>query len=99
MTKGWKPWLRNIIKEGCALPGTPKLGALTGQDEQALAAIANCWKLYARGDETASAAALVAIRALLPAMQPHTRPLARELIPWALDWHDRETLWPIVSGE
>jgi hypothetical protein len=73
------------------------LGALTGQDARALAAIAHCWELYAMSDSDGQEAALRAIKALLGAMQPHTRPLAREAIAYTLDWGDRDRLWPRVE--
>jgi hypothetical protein len=38
-------------------------------------------------------------RELLWAMQESTRWIARELIPFALNWDDRERLWPLVAGE
>lgn len=41
--------------------------------------------------------ALVAIRALLPALQKKCRPFARELIAFSLNWDDREWLWSEVS--
>jgi len=37
------------------------------------------------------------VRVLVRIMQVHTRPLARELIPFVLDWGDRERLWPLVQ--
>lgn len=73
------------------------LAALTGQDASALAAIAHAWELYARADGDGQRAALAAVRALLLAMQPKCRPLARELIARSLDWHDRARLWPLVA--
>jgi hypothetical protein len=74
------------------------LGELTGQDNRALAAIVHCWELYACSDEDGQRGALEAVRALLPAMQPKTRYLAREAIAYVLDWPDRERLWPLVSS-
>lgn len=72
------------------------LGALTGQDSRVLSAIAHCWELYAASDRDGQEAALRAIRALLSAMQPKTRCLAREAIAYSMDWSDRDRLWPIV---
>ncbi len=74
------------------------LAALTGQDTRALLAIAACWRLYGNCDEDGLEAALHAIRCLIAAMQAKTRYLAREVIPWALDWSHREQLWPLVVG-
>jgi hypothetical protein len=95
----WQQWARAVQRD----PESPSeikrgaLGALTGQDTRALNAIAACWKLYSNSDDDGQAAAIVAIRALLGGMQPTTRWLARELIPWALDWDDRARLWPLVT--
>lgn len=96
----WSSWLRAAMRDPNSpihLPRGLTLGALTGQDKRALDGIATCWMLYAGGDLDAERGALEAIRALLPALQPHCRPFARELIAWALDWPDRERLWPQVS--
>lgn len=77
--------------------GSQGLGALTGQDARVLEAIAACWSLYASSDVDGGNAALAAIRALLPGMQPQCRHFARELIALALDWSDRDRLWPLVN--
>jgi hypothetical protein len=63
----------------------------------ALGAISACWELYSNSDEAGQLAALAAVRALLPALQPQCRPFARELIAFSLDWSDRERLWPQVE--
>jgi hypothetical protein len=94
----WRAWLRSCGKDPnspAVLPGP--LAMLTGQDTRALEAIAACWQLYASSDDDGAAGALAAVRALLPAVQPACRGFARELIAWAMDWHDREKLWPLVS--
>jgi len=69
---------------------------LTGTDARVLDAIAPCWVIYAYNRDPH---ALDAVRKLLPMMQKSTRPFARELIAWAMDWGDRETIWPLVNGE
>lgn len=74
------------------------MAALTGQDARALAALVPAFELYAASDETGQRGALVAIRALVSAMQPSTRWIAKELIPFVLDWDDREKLWPTFSN-
>ncbi|KKK89192.1 hypothetical protein LCGC14_2735570 [marine sediment metagenome] len=95
----WAQWVRACVKD----PSSPSelekgsLAALTGQDVLALDAIAACWALYA-GDLDARTGALAAVRALLPAMLPENRWIARELIPFALNWEDRESLWPLVQS-
>lgn len=75
------------------------LGALTGQDTSALAAINYCWELYARGDLAGQDAALSAVTALLPGMQEKCWPLAKELIAHQMDWPDRDRIWPKVTME
>ena len=56
------------------------LAPLTGQDRAALEAIAATWELYAHADNDGRESAIVAVRALLVAMQPKCRPLTRKLI-------------------
>jgi hypothetical protein len=100
----WQQWVRAVLRDVKDNPNHRSnlrkgaLGALTGQDERALSAIVHCWKLYANSDSDGQRGALAAVRALLPAMQPSTRWLARELIPFAMCWDDRERLWPLVTG-
>lgn len=95
----WQAWARSCGDD----PSSPSqlfkgaLGALTGQDSRALSAIVACWELYASGDDDGQQGALAAIRALLPAMQERTRWIAREMIPFVLNWEDRERLWPLVK--
>jgi len=101
MAQTWQAWARTCERD----PSTPSLlkkgslAALTGQDQRALSAIVACFELYASSDDDGQRGALDAVRALLPAMQESTRWIARELIPYALDWGDRERLWPLVSSE
>lgn len=101
--QNWQAWLRACSKD----PGSPiqlpklgnsgsSLGMLTGQDARALAAISACWDLYANADADGQTGALVAVRALLPAVQPGCRPFARELVAFSLDWSDRDRLWDRV---
>jgi len=97
--KHWLKWLRLCSKDSNSPARIPRgtLGALTGQDARALGAIAECWELYSNSDADGQAAALGAVRALLPAVQPQCRFLAKELIAMALDWPDRDRLWPFVN--
>lgn len=98
----WQQWARAVGRDPSSPSalGSNALAALTGQDTRALNAIIACWELYASSDEDGALCALAAIRALLPAMQDHTRWIARELIPFALDWDVRARLWPlVVEGE
>jgi hypothetical protein len=96
----WQQWARACAKdpESPSNLGKSSLAALTGQDARALSAIVACLELYANSDEDGERGALQAIRALLPAMQESTRWIARELIPFVLDWSHRDTLWPLVAG-
>jgi len=105
-TLTWDRWLRACLKEennrvhaknGGSLGEGVSLGMLTGQDARALGAISRCWDLYAVADEAGQRGALLAVRALLPALQPACRAFARELIAMSLDWSDRGRLWAIVS--
>jgi len=73
------------------------LAALTGQDSRALDAIVACYELYACGDAAGQQAAVSAVRALLRGMQESMRWIAKELIPFALDWDDRDRLWPLFD--
>ena len=73
------------------------LAPLTGQDHRALAAIDACWQLLANSDENGEGGAVQAVKSLLPALQPQCWPLARELIARAMDWGDRDRVWPWVA--
>jgi len=77
--------------------GSQSLAALTQQDARALNAIVAALELYACSDEDGQRGALMAIRALLPAMQESTRWIAKEMIPFVLNWDDRARLWPLMS--
>lgn len=74
------------------------LAPVNGQDGKALLAIAACYRLWARGDADARRSAIKAVAQLASCMQAHTRPLAKALIPWALDWSHEEQLWPQVQA-
>ena len=94
-------WLRQCSRDPSSPARLTKgaLGILTGQDTRALLAIGACWELYSNSDAAGQRAALAAIRRLLPAMQTKCHFLARELIAYALDWSDRDRLWPLVAPE
>lgn len=98
--QSWIKWLRACAKNPdspAQLPGDPAM--LTGQDFRALEAIVACWELCACADEDGEKAALAAVRALLPALQPKCRPFARELIAFSMDWVDRDRLWLLAAGK
>ena len=92
----WRQWARACIRD----PQSPSkitkdmIAALTGTDARVLDAVVACWTAYAY---TGDPFVLDAVRVLLRLMQVHTRPLARELIPFAMNWEDRERLWPLVT--
>lgn len=99
----WDQWLRVCIRDKSSPVNLPHaipspMAMLTGQDSRVLAAIAACWKLYAQSDDEGARAALDAVKALLAALQPKCIPFARELIAFAMNWEDRDRLWPLVSG-
>ncbi len=104
----WNLWLQEVCTEREEMEAKGKrfhasiswknLASLTGQDKRALAGVAACWTLYAASDELGAAAALSAIRSLCHgAMQESAWPCARELIAYAMDWNDRERIWPLVE--
>jgi len=96
----WQSWARACAKdpESPSNLGTRSLAALTGQDTRALNAIVACLELYANSDEDGEQGALTSIRALLPGMQESTRWIAKEMIPFVLDWPDREKLWSRLTS-
>ena len=97
-TPTWDKWLKTCMKDPTSpYRGPASLAMLTGQDSRALSAISRCWELYSNSDAAGQAAALAAVRVLLAALQPQCHVFARELIPFALDWSDRERLWPLVA--
>jgi hypothetical protein len=98
--QSWQTWIRTCVKDpSCpiALPRRGTLAPLTGQDGRALTAWVAALELYATGDEDASRGGLAAMRAILPAIQRPCWVFARELIPFVLDWPDRDRLWPIIT--
>ena len=97
--QSWQSWARTCAAdpESPSNIGRHSLAALTGQDTRALNAIVACFELYASGDDDGARGALEAVRALLPAMQAQTRWIAKELIPFVLDWNDRERVWALVT--
>ena len=70
------------------------LAPLTGTSTKALKAVAHLWQLYAYSREEA---VLGAIGLLVPSLGSCSG-LGRELAAWAMDWGDRERLWPRVIG-
>ena len=78
-------WLRELGHD---------LGVLTGTDLRVLLAVDALWQVlpyFARGEHST---VVGAARAVLAAMQAKSRHLARDLIARALDWPDRDRLWP-----
>ena len=95
----WLQWARVVACD----PHSPSriepqmIGALTGQDMRLLSAVAACWQVYANADNAGRRGALVAVFALLPAMTCTAKFVARELIPYALDWSFRDTVWTQIE--
>lgn len=92
----WLQWARAVAVD----PHSPSriepamVGSMmTGQDARMLSAVSACWEVYANADNAGRRGALEAVYALLPAMSPTARFVARELIPYALDWSFRDTVW------
>ncbi len=96
----WQSWARGCGADPSSQSKLFKgsLGALTGQDARAMDAFVACLELYALSDDDGQRAALVAARQLLGAMQPKVHWIAQELIPFVLNWEDRERLWPKIRG-
>jgi hypothetical protein len=73
--------------------GKHALAPLTGQDAVALSAFAHVIALWGRSDSNGRRLAVIAGRAIVLAMQPTTRDLAKASIPCVLDWSHEEQLW------
>ena len=91
----WLQWARAVAAD----PNSPSriepkmLGEMTGQDMRALSAVSACWDVYSNADNAGRHGALAAVYALLPAMSHTARFVARELIPYSLDWSYRDIVW------
>lgn len=91
----WRQWCRVVERD----PNTPSklrkgsLAPLTGTDVRVLNAFVPTLKLYAY---TGNEDLLGAMMLLLKEMQESTRWIARELIPFVMEWSDREKLWPLI---
>lgn len=88
-------WLR----QPAGTRGKLSLAALTGQDTRALLAFLHLLELYACSDSDGQAAAEVGMAAVVKAMQPSTRHMAKASIPHVLDWGDEDRLWHSLTGE
>lgn len=89
----WQQWARAVARDPGSRSKIRKgsLAALTGTDVRVLDVFVACLHVYAyTGEERA----LAAIRTVLPTMQDSTRWIAKELIPFVLEWDDREKIWP-----
>lgn len=99
--QSWQQWVRSVERD----PNTPSklrkgsLAALTGQDTRALNVFVAALELYAVGDDHGRRQAVAALEAAAFAMQQSTRWIARELIPYVLEWGDRERLWGVITEE
>jgi len=79
-------WLKSRL-------GKQALAPLTGQDAVALSAFAHVVSLWGRSDSSGRRLAVIAGRAIVLAMQPTTRGLAKASIPCVLDWSHEAELW------
>jgi hypothetical protein len=78
--------------------GRNGFASCTGQDFLAWETFVHAAKLHGLADATGKQAAVAAMRCAVEAMQPGFRHLARDVIPFLLDWSALLTLWPQVSG-
>lgn len=96
----WKQWVRVVIREKKTNPNHRSklfdgcMAPLTGTDYRVLEAFVACLKLY---NYTGEQRVLQAVSIILQEMQPATRWIARELIPFVKEWEDRERLWPRLA--
>ena len=90
--KSARKWVCNRLQNRYAF------APFTGQDARAFDAFAHLLELYLGSDMDGRDAAVAAMGAVLLAMQPKCRPLAKAAIPWMLDWSDEETLWEEIGG-
>lgn len=87
-----RPWLRDRL-------GKHALAPLSGQDAVALSAFAHVVALWGRSDGNGRRLAVIAGRAIVLAMQPAARALARTSIPCVLDWSHEAELWTAMFGD
>jgi hypothetical protein len=98
----WQTWARNVIRVTQIEPSHPSklrkgcLAPLTGTDVRALTAFCAVLELHQFADDQVEVERALAIVA--GQMQASTRWIARELIPWLMDWSDRERLWPVIEA-
>ena len=88
--KSARAFVRCHLGKNCFAP-------CTGQDHRALDAFAHVLELYAASDGVGRSSALAAMVALLSAMQENCWPLAKKMIPHALDGGDEETVWSRIT--
>lgn len=92
----WQQWVRAVERD----PHTPSsirkgtLAALTGTDRRVLDAFVACLELYAYDN---SPTVLTAARKVLTRIRPSMCWVAKELIAFVFEWHDRERLWWLVE--
>lgn len=77
--------------------GAAAFAPFTGQDFRAFAAFVHLVDLYLCSDGEARWAAVEAMRAVLRAMQPHCRPVAKAAIPFLGDWGHEDEIWRQVQ--
>lgn len=87
-----RAWLNHHVGKGALAP-------CTGQDRAALYAFRHLLEMYAVGDAAGRGHALTAMACVVKGMQSMVRPLAKKLIPMALDWGDEEPLWAQIMED
>jgi hypothetical protein len=95
MTRSVPPCCKTIVPWVKAQPRAGKacFAPCTGQDWAALKAFAHLVELYAYGDAQGRECAIQAMGAVVTAMQPHVRYLAKIMIPCMMDWSHEEEIW------
>lgn len=94
----WQQWARIVARDVVSPSQLTRdaLASLTGQDTRAAALFVAALELYAVSDDDGQRAGLGAMNCAVRAMQEKTRWIARELIPYVLEWEDRDRLWPRI---
>lgn len=87
--RDYATFLKAHLGKGCLAP-------LTGQDARALDAFLHAVQLWGNSDRWGRRHAETAMRALVLAMQPETRHLAKRAIPRVLDWSHEPEIWGLL---
>lgn len=85
-----RPWLRDNLGKGA-------LAALTGTDSRALDAAVHIIALYNYCYSKDEGPLLLALRAVVMAMQPQCREFVYHAIAHQMEWNARERLWALAN--